>query len=167
MFNRQEYLDKLISFTDEDAKKEIQDLSEEMGLDRNYYTIFLETSGHGYLIEKMAAEVYLSRTPICETLRQKILLLGIVSCNGAGSSNILRINNTLKRIKKDCWEYSYVLRDKEKVITELNIIVGKLYRNCLTCADHPNGCKGEDKECCSPAYNDWRPSKNREEIHST
>jgi hypothetical protein len=156
MFNRQGYFDRLVNFTDADAKKEIQDLSEEMGLDKDHYTIFLETSGYGYLIKKMAAEVYLSRTPICETLRQKILILGIISDNGAGSSNLLRINNILKRIKANCWEYSIVINDKEKIIRELDKIIDKFYRNCLTCADHPNGCKGEDKECCSPAYNDWR-----------
>jgi hypothetical protein len=158
MFNIQEYFDRLIDFTEDDAKKEIQDLSEEMGLDRDYYTILLGISGYNYLIEKMAAKVYLARVPICETLRQKLLILNIILDTNVGSLNILQINNRFMKVKKDCWEYSTVCKNKEKVITELKKIIDLAYKNCLTCADHPNGCKGEDTECCAPEYKDWRES---------
>jgi hypothetical protein len=158
MFNRYEYLDKLISFTEKDAKKEIQDLSEEMGLDRDHYTIILEISGYNYLIKKMAAELYLARAPICDTLRQKLLLLLIITDTTIDSSNLLRINTTFKLIKKDSWEYSIATKKKENIFMEINKIINQAYRNCLTCADHPNGCKGEDKECCFPLYKDWRGS---------
>jgi hypothetical protein len=162
MFNKQEYFDRLINFTEDDAKKEIQDLSEEMGLDRDHYIIFLETSGYSYLIEKMAAELYLARAPINDALRQKLLMLRIILDTNVGSLSILHVNKTFMEIKKDCWEYSTACRNKERVTAEIEKNIDLAYMNCLTCADHQNGCKGEDKECCAPVYRDWRePDSSR------
>jgi len=156
IFDRQKYFKRLVNFTEVDVKKEIQDLSEEMGLNRNYYNIFLELSGYSNLIVKMAAKLYLSRAPVCETLRQKLFILRTILDTSVGSLSILRVNKQFMEVKKDCWEYSAVRINKEKITVELKEIIDRAYKNCLTCADHPNGCKGEDKECCAPEFIDWR-----------
>ena len=158
-FDKNKYLEKLFKLTIGTTFKEIHSICEEVGFNPDYYTIMIDTGGLSYTIKKIAHNLYLSRRPIDDTIRQKLLLFNIVVETSVNLANFPRINDIIKQEKKGSWSFNREAEKKSKLITEVLKNVEQAYRNCYTCADYPNGCGGEDKDCCTPDYSDWREPK--------
>lgn len=159
MFNKHKYLEKLFELTTDTAPTEICRICEEVGFNPNYYTIMIDTGGLSYTIEKISHDLYLSRRPIDDTIRQKLFLFNIVVEARVDCTGFPRINDTIKQEKKGSWSFERENEKRSKLITEILDKVEQAYRNCYTCADYPNGCGGKDKECCALDYSDWREPK--------
>lgn len=155
MFNRHKYLEKLFDLTEETAKREIEDICKEVGFIPDHYSICIMSGGISYTLEKIASDLYLSRKPLCDMVRQKLFLFNIIAETWVDSATILRRNELIKETKNS-WGQQREVSLKVKTVEELLKIIDRAYRNCDTCADHPNGCGGEDKDCCAPDYKDWR-----------
>lgn len=74
-FDKDKYLEKLFKFKEKDAKKEIEAICIKVGLNPKHYTIMISTGGISYTLEKIASNIYLSRDPICDIIRQKLFYL--------------------------------------------------------------------------------------------
>ena len=159
MFDKQKYLEKLFKLTTDTAPKEICSICEEVGFNPKHYTMMIDVGGLSYTIEKIAHELYLSRRPIDDTIRQKLFLFNIVIETSVDYVSFPRINDVIKLEKKGSWSFDRENEKRSNLITEILNKVEQAYRNCYTCADYPNGCGGEDKDCCVPDYSDWREPK--------
>lgn len=89
----------------------------------------------------------------------KLFLFNIVAETWVDFANIFRRNEHILKEKKGSWGQQIEIKKKTLTIVEILKVVKQAYQNCFTCADHPNGCEGEDKDCCAPDYKDWREPK--------
>jgi len=154
------YLDKILDFTKEEVVTEIKSLCIDLGFDPHNYTLGIETGGIGYVLEKIASSIYMSRKQIHEKIRQKLLLVYLAEETIGSFSNIFSINDSLKNMKKDSYQKERGLALKKETSAKILEAVVLAFKNCQTCADSPNGCRGEDENCNSPGYIDWRPPLN-------
>lgn len=154
------YLKKIAGFTEEDVVRELEDICVELHINPKRHTIFIASGGLGYTLDSIVTDVYLSRRPIDDNARQKLLLLHILIESEHSIPSILRINTDLKHLKKKEREYERLSKQKMELVARVEKKVKYAYQNCFTCADHPNGCGGEDDDCKCPDYKDWRPGKS-------
>lgn len=155
----EDYLKYLLKLTEDDAQQEIRFLCKSLWFDPEYYTISISAGGFGYVLEKIASDLFMTFRVIDEGIRHKLLLFWIVVETSYKHSNVFSINEDLKKVNKDRWVHSSAIENQaalEKLIREK---IGKMMRNCFTCADQKSGCQGEDSDCCNPDYKDWRPPK--------
>lgn len=128
-FDKDKYLEKLFNFKEKDARKEIVSICKKVGFIPDHYTIMISTGGFSYTLEKIASDIYLSRMPICDVIRQKLFLFNIVLETVVQYSNIIRINELIAREKNDSWAQN---REKEKkvgTIVEILRKVDESYKN--------------------------------------
>jgi len=119
MFNKQKYLEKLFEFTEVTAKKEVIDICTKIGFNPDHYSICIPTGGLSYTLERIAHNIYLSRMPICDTIRQKLFLFNIVVETAPECTNILRLNEYIKNEKKGSWSQDKEIKRKEKTVKEI------------------------------------------------
>jgi asparagine synthetase A len=159
MINNSTYLKKILEFIEEDIIKELESICIEQYINPKEHLIHLYTGGIEYTLKSIVTEIYLSRRPINEDVRQKLLLLHILLKTDISSLSIFRMNEELKQLKQHTWDYEKVQKQKIEMIKKINSKIRQIYQNCFTCADQETGCRGEDKECKSPDYADWRSPK--------
>jgi hypothetical protein len=74
-FDKSKYLEELFKLTEETAVKEIDNICEEVGFIPHHYSINVINGGISYTLEKIASDLYLSRRPLCDTIRQSYFFL--------------------------------------------------------------------------------------------
>lgn len=156
MFDKDVYLKKLFNFTEKEAIKEICNICSEAGFNPAHYEVIILTGGLSYTLEKIAHDLYLTRRPIDDTIRQKLLLFNIMVETSGNGVYFPRINDSINREKKESWDWKREIERKNKAVAAVIKKVEEAYRNCYTCGDYSTGCRGEDEDCCSPEYKDWR-----------
>lgn len=72
--DKKAYLEYLLLINEEDIRKEIERICDEAKLEK-HYTIFIDTGGVNYVLEKIAADIYLSESKINEDVRFKLYIL--------------------------------------------------------------------------------------------
>jgi hypothetical protein len=157
--NIDSYLKKVIEFTEKDIIKELEDICVELHINPKRHMVFIHTGGISYTLDSIVTDIYLSRRPLNDDARQKLLILHILLETDLSIRNIFWINEELDSIKKPSWDHDKILKQKNELTEKISTKIRQAYQNCFTCADHPNGCKGEDSNCCVPEYKDWRPKE--------
>lgn len=153
------YVEKLFQAKNENIPKIIKDLCTEVDIDPRLYTDFISTGGIQYILEKLSAEIYLSLGEINDRVRYSIILLYTFENTKFNYNNIFEINNLIAN-EKSSWARKDHLSKKDSLKEILKKELKHKLKNCATCSDSKNGCRGQDQDCCSPDFIDWRGSDN-------
>lgn len=123
------YLDKLSLLTEDELYVEIVKICKQAKLKPGYFTLFRETGGTSFVIEKIADEIYLSSKEIDPNIRMKLTVINISVKTCESFWTIYDLNRMLKEKKLKSWDKDKYIKDKDRSISKIKIKLEELFKN--------------------------------------